>query len=69
MLITQQELSEEYSRVQSKIIVPGTSMYKDEMLAFWPEDEPRTTAAPIAPAVEDTCLFQGYALYLISFLH
>ncbi|UPL02642.1 hypothetical protein LCI18_013576 [Fusarium solani-melongenae] len=52
----EEELSEEYSRVQSKIIVPGTSVYKDEMLAFWPEDEPRTTVAPIAPAVEDTCL-------------
>ncbi|KAJ3519725.1 hypothetical protein NM208_g14011 [Fusarium decemcellulare] len=55
----EEELSEEYSRVQSKIIVPGTSMYKDEMLAFWPEDEPQTTVAPIAPAVGDVCLFQG----------
>ncbi|KAJ4209602.1 hypothetical protein NW759_013457 [Fusarium solani] len=55
----EEELSEEYSRVQSRIIVPGTSMYKDEMLAFWPEDEPRTTVAPIPPAVGDTCLFQG----------
>ncbi|KAH7254618.1 hypothetical protein B0J15DRAFT_512840 [Fusarium solani] len=50
----EEELSEEYSRVQSRIIVPGTSMYKDEMLAFWPEDEPRTTVAPIPPAVGDT---------------
>ncbi|RSL95471.1 hypothetical protein CDV31_013868 [Fusarium ambrosium] len=55
----EQELSEEYSRVQSKIIVPSSSMYKDEMLAFWQEDEPRATVAPIAPAVEATCLFQG----------
>ncbi|RSM09344.1 hypothetical protein CEP52_004168 [Fusarium oligoseptatum] len=55
----EEELSEEYSRVQSKIIVPGSSMYKDEMLAFWPEDEPQTTVTPIPPAVEHTCLFQG----------
>ncbi|RTE83793.1 hypothetical protein BHE90_001622 [Fusarium euwallaceae] len=54
-----EELSEEYSRVKSKIIVPSSSMYKDEMLAFWPEDEPRTTVTPIAPAVVATCLFQG----------
>ncbi|KAF4450235.1 aspartate aminotransferase [Fusarium albosuccineum] len=55
----EEELSEEYSRVQSQIIIPSTSMYKDEMLAFWPEDEPRTAMTPIAPAVGYTCLFQG----------
>ncbi|KAI3578556.1 hypothetical protein IWW34DRAFT_821122 [Fusarium oxysporum f. sp. albedinis] len=55
----EEELSEEYSRVQNKIIVPGTSMFEDEMLAFWPEDEPRTMVEPIASAVGDTCLFQG----------
>ncbi|GKU14879.1 unnamed protein product [Fusarium langsethiae] len=55
----EEELSEEYSQVQSTISVPDTSMYNDEMLAFWPEDEPQTATSPIAPDVGYTCLFQG----------
>ncbi|RGP78884.1 aspartate aminotransferase [Fusarium longipes] len=55
----EEELSDEYSRVQSQMTVPVTPTFRDEMLAFWPEDEPRTTMAQIAPLVADTCLFQG----------
>ncbi|KAM0418280.1 hypothetical protein ACHAPD_004638 [Fusarium lateritium] len=31
----------------------------DEILAFWPEDEPRTVVAPKEPLVEHISLFQG----------
>ncbi|PTD02098.1 hypothetical protein FCULG_00012203 [Fusarium culmorum] len=55
----EEKLSEEYSRVQSQIVVPDTSTCNDEMLAFWPEDEPQAAEVPTAPAVEYTCLFQG----------
>ncbi|UZP36990.1 hypothetical protein NXS19_004806 [Fusarium pseudograminearum] len=65
----EEELSEEYARVQNRIIVPDTSLYKDEMLAFWPEDEPQTAVAPTVSVVEYTCLFQGYTLPLTLCLH
>ncbi|CEI60275.1 hypothetical protein FVEN_g6444 [Fusarium venenatum] len=55
----EEELSEAYSRVQSVMIVPDTSMCRDEILAFWPEDEPRTVVAPKEPLVEHISLFQG----------
>ncbi|KAH7173287.1 uncharacterized protein B0J16DRAFT_389171 [Fusarium flagelliforme] len=52
------ELSDKYSLVQSLIIVPGTSLLTNEVLAFWPEDEPQAME-PVAPAAGITCLFQA----------
>ncbi|RBR12934.1 uncharacterized protein FIESC28_08425 [Fusarium coffeatum] len=55
----QEELSAEYSQFRDEVILPDPSALTDAMLAFWPEDEPHTTAAPPAPTTQDTCLFQG----------
>jgi len=41
------------------MMVPDLSMCEDEMLTFWPEDEPKTKTTPRKTGPEHDCLFEA----------